>query len=78
MLQSITARVIERSWNAKSRYGFIIMFAGVPIFHASHLMQMITLSSTEAEYVGLSESLREAIPLINLVKELKQRGFNMP
>ena len=63
---------------AKSRYGFIIMFAGVPIFHASRLMQMITLSSTEAEYVGLSESLREAIPLINLVKELKQRGFSMP
>ena len=54
------------------------MFAGVPFFHASRLMQMITLSSTEAEYVGLSESLREAIPLINLVKELKQRGFSMP
>ena len=33
---------------ARSRFGFIILFAGVPIFHVSRLMHLITLSSTEA------------------------------
>ena len=63
---------------ARSRYGFIIMFAGVPIFHASQLMSLIALSSTEAEYIGLSEAIREAMPLIDLIEEMKSRGFNMP
>ena len=48
----------------RSRYGFIMMFAGVPIFWASRLQTLIALSSTEAEYIGLSEALREVIPII--------------
>src|SRR5210317_2093779 len=60
---------------ARSRYGFIIRYMGVVIFHASRLMQLIALSSTEAEYIGLSEAIREAIPLMNLLKECKELGF---
>ena len=63
---------------ARSRFGFIIMFAGVPIFWASRLQTLIALSSTEAEYIGLSEALREVIPLIELIKELQEAGFNIP
>ena len=33
------------------------------------------MSSTESEYTGLSYALREAIPLIEILKELKERGF---
>ena len=63
---------------AHSRYGFIVWFAGVPIFHASRLMSLIALSSTEAEYIALSEATREVLPLIDLIEELKKRGFDMP
>ena len=63
---------------ARSRYGFIIKFADVPIFWASRLQTLIALSSTEAEYIGLSEALREVIPIIELIQELKQAGFAIP
>ena len=58
---------------APSRYGFIIRFVGVPIFHASSLMSLIALSSTEAEYVALSEATREVLPLIDLIEEQKEK-----
>ena len=68
----------EDSDTARSRYGFIMMFAGVPIFWASRLQTLIALSSTEAEYIGLSEALREIIPIIELIKELQEAGFDIP
>ena len=33
------------------------------------------LSSTESEYTGLSYALRDAIPIMNLLKEMKANGF---
>ncbi len=53
-----------------SRTGFIIMFAGCPVIWSSKLLTKITLSTTEAEYVSLSSSLRQVIPLISLLEEL--------
>jgi hypothetical protein len=38
----------------------------------------IALSSTKAEYIGLSRALRETIPLMRLLKEMQQRGFPIP
>ena len=40
----------------------------------SLLQTEIALSSTEAEYTGLSYALREAIPIIELLKEMRERG----
>lgn len=54
---------------AKSRTGFVIMFAGCPIIWISRLQTEIALSTTEAEYIALSESLRHVIPLMNLMDE---------
>ena len=42
---------------AKSRTGYVITFAGCPILWASHIQTQIALSTTEAEYISLSESL---------------------
>ena len=55
---------------ARSRHGYVIMYEGCPVVCKSQLQTEITLSSTEAEYTGLSYALREAIPLINLLKEI--------
>lgn len=63
--------------NLMSRTGYVIMFAGCPILWCSKLQTEITLSTTEAEYVALSQAMREVIPLMNLMKELgKVLKFN--
>ena len=55
---------------ARSRHGYIIKFKGCTVVCKSQLQTEITLSSTEAEYTGLSYALREAIPLIDLINEI--------
>jgi hypothetical protein len=62
---------------AKSRSGFIIKYAGCPIVWASKMQTEVALSTTEAEYIALSTALRECIPLMSLLKEMKREGFNL-
>ena len=59
---------------ARLRTGFVIMYAGCPIVWASKLQSEIALSTTEAEYIALSQVLHEVIPLMDLCKELNQAG----
>ena len=58
---------------AKSRTGYIIMLASCPIIWASKLQTQIALSTTEAEYIALSQSLRDTIPVMNLSQEHKEQ-----
>ena len=46
------------------------MYANCPIHHVSRLQTEIALSTAEAEYIALSQSLREVIPLMTLLKEI--------
>ena len=62
---------------AKSRTGFVITFAGCPILWTSKLQTQIALSTTEAEYISLSESLCSAIPLMNVITEIKSHGHDI-
>ena len=55
---------------AKSQTGFIIMYAGCPIFWKSCLQTLITLSITEAEFVVLSHAMHVIIPLMRIVNEM--------
>ena len=48
---------------------------GCPIVWKSQLQTEITLSSTESEYTGLSYALRETIPMMELLKEMKSIGL---
>jgi hypothetical protein len=41
---------------------------------ASKLQTEIALSSTESEYIALSQSMREVIPLMDLMKEAHRQG----
>jgi hypothetical protein len=59
---------------AKSRIGYIISFDGCTITWASKLQTQIALSTTEAEYIALSQSLREVIPMINIMTEINRLG----
>ena len=51
----------EDADNVMSRTGFVIMYANYPIFWASKLQTEIAFSTTEAEYIALSQALREVI-----------------
>jgi hypothetical protein len=62
---------------AKSRTGYVITYAGCPVMWASKLQTEVTLSTTESEYVGLSESLRSAIFVMNLIREMSTNGFTV-
>ena len=57
--------------NLMSRTGFVIMYAGCPNLWCSKLQTKIALSTTEAEYIALSQAVREVLPLMEFMKELK-------
>jgi len=58
---------------AKSRSGHVITYAGCPISWSSKMQTEVALSTTEAEYIACSTALRDAIPLMNLTNEVRQR-----
>ena len=60
---------------ARSKQGYIVMYKGWPITWKSQLQTEICLSSTEREYTGLSYALREVIPLMKLLQEMRQHSF---
>lgn len=62
---------------AKSRTAYHIMFNDCLIFSHSKLQTEIALSTTEAEYICLSQALRTVLVLMRLFKELakKIKGF---
>jgi Reverse transcriptase (RNA-dependent DNA polymerase)/GAG-pre-integrase domain len=67
----------DDSDTARSRTGYMITYAGCPLVWASKLQSHIALSSTEAEYIALSTAMRDVIPLIELLKEMKHQGFHL-
>jgi hypothetical protein len=59
---------------AKSRTGFIITYAGCPITWGSKLQRESALSSTESEYLAISEAFRTLLPLMDLLEEAVKMG----
>jgi hypothetical protein len=56
--------------SAKSRLGYIIKLAGFPTVWKSKLMTQTATSTMHAEYIALSNALREVIPLHRLLTEM--------
>ena len=64
------------SWSNKplsvmSRTRYVILYANCPIFWCSKLQTEIALSMTKSKYIALSQSLRDVIHLICLLRELQ-------
>ena len=62
--------------SARSRHGYAITYLSCPIIWKSQMQTEIALSSTESEYIGISQGLREVIPLIKILDEMK--SHNLP
>ena len=59
---------------AKSRTGYIVTHRGCPIIWKSQMQSLVTMSTTEAEYVALSTAMREVIPMMQILEEFKENG----
>lgn len=71
-------KLTEDRDTARSRHGYVISYSGCPIVWKSSLQTEVCLSSTESEYTGLSYGLRDAIPIMRLLDEMKDKGFPIP
>ena len=56
--------------SVKSRTGYVLEVAGCPLSWPSKLQTEIALSTMESEYIALSQSMRELIPVRRLVSEV--------
>jgi len=65
-----TSSTAEDPSSVKSRTGYIITFAACPVLWCSKLQTEVALSTTEAEYIALSQSARDLIPMRHLLQEL--------
>jgi len=61
--------------NVQSRSGYIVNYPSIPLLWHSKLQGEIALSMTKAKFYALSTSLRECIPLINLLREFIRQKF---
>ncbi len=50
---------------------------GCPISWASKLQSQIALSTSEAEYIVILQALRDIIPVMNLLQEMKEQSFKV-
>ena len=61
--------------SVKSRTGYVILYRGSPLLWVSKLQTQIALSTMEAEYVALSQSMRDLIPIRQILQEIMQTVF---
>jgi hypothetical protein len=61
------------STERKSNSGCIFKYLGAPIVWASRKQTLVALSSTEAEYISLSEAAQEAVCLRRLLTDFNQQ-----
>jgi hypothetical protein len=54
----------------RSRTGYVLIFGGCPLLWSSKLQTEIALSTMEAEYIALSQSMRDLLPTKITVQEV--------
>ena len=56
--------------NSMSHTGYVIMHTGRPVLLCSELYIKINLSTTEAEYIELGQTMHDVIPFMDMMKEV--------
>ena len=62
---------------ARSRSGYIVLFAGAPLHWRSKLQTIISLSTAKSELVALSVATRFVKSMMHLLEELNERGIKV-
>jgi hypothetical protein len=60
---------------SKSQSGWIIFYAGCSVSWASKLQFQVALSTTKVEYIAMSQALRDIIPIMGLLQEIREQDF---
>ncbi|KAL7477079.1 hypothetical protein ACHAW6_002895, partial [Cyclotella cf. meneghiniana] len=60
---------------AKSRSGWFILYTNCLVIWCSKLQSQVVLSTTEAEYISLSQALCNVIPVMALLEEMRAHHF---
>jgi hypothetical protein len=63
--------------SVKSRTGYVITYRGAPLMWASKMQTQVALSTMEAEYIALSQSMRDLIPIREVLKEIMTIVFEI-
>ena len=64
--------------SVKSRTGYVIMYRGTPLLWISKMQTQVALSTMEAEYLALSQSMRDLIPIREVLKEIMKYVLGTP
>jgi hypothetical protein len=67
-----TPDISHSSISIKSRTGYIITFTSCLVLWPSKLQTEVTLSTTEVEYIAMSQATRDMIPLRDLLHEFSR------
>jgi hypothetical protein len=62
---------------ARARMGYKFCYAGCPMTWASKMQTEIALCSTEAEYIALSQFMREVFPIMWLLEDAQKKGIKI-
>ena len=62
---------------AKSKSGWIIFYAGCPVYCASKLQSQVALSNTKVKYIAMSQCLRDVMPNMNLLQEMREWDYQV-
>jgi hypothetical protein len=62
---------------SKSLSGWIIFYAGCPVSWASKFQSQVELSTTKAEYIAMSQALKDIIPITGLLQEMGEQDFKV-
>jgi hypothetical protein len=62
---------------SKSQSDWIVFYEGCPVSWASKLQSQVALSTTEAEYIAMSQALRDVIPIMGLLQEMREQDFKV-
>jgi hypothetical protein len=71
---SWTINTSQNPSSVRSCSGYVITYASCPILWSSKLQTETALSTLEAEYISLSQSLRHLIPLHSILQEISSVG----
>ena len=71
----MTARRPHRPDDFQITFG--LAHVGAPITWASKMQTITAMSTTEVEYITLSTSLREVIPMMGMLQEAREHGLQV-
>jgi Reverse transcriptase (RNA-dependent DNA polymerase) len=67
----------QKPISVKSRTGYVITYRDAPLMWVSKMQTQVALSTMEAEYIALSQSMRDLIPIREVLKEIMTQVFEV-